>query len=240
MQATKFEFAQRFWIIGFIFGASFFLSNFDHVSMIAASRHALAPTLIADTPAAVRFGDRVIAAGATLVFLAAILRTWATAYLHTDVVHDTSEHAEALVADGPYRFTRNPLYLANLPMAAGLGVLASRLGFVFVIAANWIFVYRLIFREEAILRETQGQSYRAYSRAVPRFWPSLMPRVAASGRAPRWGQALAGESFIWAFGAAEICLAFSRNLILISIISSAGMAIHLGMRYRASHQARAA
>jgi hypothetical protein len=68
-------------------------------------------------------------------------------------VHDTAQHSEALVADGPFRYTRNPLYLATLLMAAGIGVLASRSGFVFLVLANWIFVYRLILREERIPAE---------------------------------------------------------------------------------------
>jgi hypothetical protein len=54
------------------------------------------------------------------------------AYLRTEIVHDTAQHSEALVADGPFRYTRNPLYLASLLMAAGIGVLASRSGFVFL------------------------------------------------------------------------------------------------------------
>jgi hypothetical protein len=113
------------------------------------------------------------------------------------------------VADGPFRYTRNQLYLANLPMTAGIGVLASRLGWVFLLVASGLFLYRLIFREEKALRQNQGESYRAYLEAVPRFWPSLTPRVPAGNRAPQWGQAFAGESFVWFFGAAELCLAIT-------------------------------
>jgi protein-S-isoprenylcysteine O-methyltransferase Ste14 len=67
-----------------------------------------------------------IGVGALFVFAAATLRTWASAYLRTEVVHDTNQHSEALVADGSFRFTRNPRYLANIPMAVGIGLLASR------------------------------------------------------------------------------------------------------------------
>src|SRR6201987_3972866 len=120
-----------------------------------------------------RFARAAIAIGALLVFLSAALRTWGAAYLQTSVVHDTAQHSEALVADGPFRYVRNPLYLANLPMAAGIGVLASRAGFIFLVLANWIFVYRLIVREEKALQQSQGESYRAYCETVLRFWPSL-------------------------------------------------------------------
>lgn len=111
----------------------------------------------------------VIVGGALLIFLAAGLRTWAAAYLRTEVVHDTAQHSEALVADGPFRYTRNPLYLAFLPMVAGIGVLASRSGFIFLVLANWIFFHRLIFREEESLLKTQGGIVSGVLRSGPAF-----------------------------------------------------------------------
>jgi protein-S-isoprenylcysteine O-methyltransferase Ste14 len=226
MRATKFEFERRFWIITGIYAVAFWLSVFDHTRFIVALRHLIAPSLSPGSPAATVFSQIVIAAGALLVFLGASLRTWAAAYLRTDIVHDSAQHSEALVADGPFRFVRNPLYLANLPMAVGIGFLASRLGFLFLVAASWLFVYRLIFREEEALRQSQGESYRAYLNAVPRFWPSLRPRVPSGGLSPRWGQAFAGEMFVWFFGIAELCLAITLNLKLGGIVFFLGFVTH--------------
>ena len=144
MRATKFEFEKRFWIICAIYLIGFCISAFDHNPFIVALRHLIAPSIAPGIPQAIMFARIVIVAAALLVFLAAGLRTWGAAYLRTAVVHDTAQHSEALVADGPFRYTRNPLYLASLAMAAGIGVLASRSGFVFLVLANWIFVYRLI------------------------------------------------------------------------------------------------
>jgi protein-S-isoprenylcysteine O-methyltransferase Ste14 len=207
VRATRFEFEKRFWIICAIYLIGFCLSAFDHVPFIVALRHLIAPSIARGEPQAIMFARIVIGAGAVLVFLAAGLRTWGAAYLRTEVVHDTAQHSEALVADGPFLYTRNPLYLANLPMAAGIGVLASRSGFIFLVLANWIFVYRLIFREEESLLKSQGESYRAYCRAVPRFWPALKPRVPSGNLRPDWGQAFVGESFVWLFGLAELLIA---------------------------------
>jgi protein-S-isoprenylcysteine O-methyltransferase Ste14 len=211
VRATRFEFEKRFWIICAIYLAGFCLSAFDQVPFIVALRHLIAPSIARGEPQAIMFTRIVIVAGALLVFLAAGLRTWGAAYLRTEVVHDTEQHSEALVADGPFRYTRNPLYLANLPMAAGIGVLASRSGFIFLVLANWIFVYRLILREEESLLKTQGESYRAYCQAVPRFWPALKPRVPSGNLRPDWGQAFAGESFVWLFGLAELLIAATLN-----------------------------
>jgi protein-S-isoprenylcysteine O-methyltransferase Ste14 len=211
VRATRFEFEKRFWIITAIYCTGFLLSAFDPVAFIVAVRHLIAPSIVPGGPLAITFTRIVIVAGALLVFLGAGLRTWAAAYLRTEVVHDTAQHSEALVAEGPFRYTRNPLYLANLPVAAGIGVLASRSGFIFLVLVNWIFVYRLIFREEESLRKTQGESYRAYCRAVPRFWPAPKPRVPSGNLRPDWGQAFAGESFVWLFGLAELLIAATLN-----------------------------
>jgi protein-S-isoprenylcysteine O-methyltransferase Ste14 len=209
--ASKFEFEKRFWIICAIYLVGFLLSVFDDTPFILALRHLIAPSITRDSSDVAAFARIVISAGALFVFLSAALRTWGAAYLRTEVVHDTAQHSEALIADGPFRYTRNPLYLANLPMAIGIGVLASRAGFVFLLLANWIFVYRLIFREEESLLKTQGESYRAYCRAVPRFLPALRPRVPSGNLQPDWGQAFAGESFVWLFGVAELLIAVTLN-----------------------------
>ena len=226
LPATKFEFEKRFWIITGIYFAAFTLSGYDHTPFIVWFRHLIVPSIERGTPEAETFARSVISVGAVLVFLAAALRTWAAAYLRTSVVHDTEQHSEALIADGPFRYTRNPLYLANLPMAAGIGVLASRAGFIFLVVVNWIFVYRLIFREEEALRQTQGESYRAYLNAVPRFWPALKPRVPASGRSPQWMQAFAGESFVWIFGIAESLVAATLRPLAALIVFPFGFVAH--------------
>jgi protein-S-isoprenylcysteine O-methyltransferase Ste14 len=236
VRASRFEFEKRFWIICAIYFTGFCLSVFDHVSFIAALRHLIAPSIASGEPQATMFARIVIAAGALLIFLAAGLRTWGAAYLRTAVVHDIAQHSEALVADGPFRYTRNPLYLASLPMAAGIGVLASRLGFVFLLLANWILVYRLIFREEESLLKTQGESYRAYCRAVPRFWPALKPRVPSGNLQPDWGQAFAGESFVWIFALAELLVAITLKPLAALIAFPMGFLAHFLITRRIQKQ----
>jgi len=236
VQATRFEFEKRFWIICAIYLAGFCLSFFDHTSFIAALRHLIAPSVIPKSAGAENFARTVILFGSLLVFVSAALRSWGAAYLRTEVVHDTTQHAEALVADGPFRYTRNPLYLANLPMAAGIGVLASRSGFIFLVLANWIFVYRLIFREETSLLKNQGASYQAYCEAVPRFWPALQPRVPSAHLRPDWGQAFAGESFVWIFGLAVLLVAITLRPLAAFIAFPLGFLAHFLITSRIQKQ----
>ena len=209
-----------------IYFAGFALSGTDHISFIVWLRHWIAPSIQRGTSEAETFARTVIAVGALSVFVSAAIRTWGAAYLRTDVVHDTAQHSEALVADGPFRYVRNPLYLATLPMAAGIGALASRAGLIFLVFANWIFVYRLIFREEEALRATQGESYLVYCRSVPRFWPSFRPRVLSGGHRPQWAQAFAGETFVWLFGIAELAIALTLRPEIGYILFGLGFVAH--------------
>jgi protein-S-isoprenylcysteine O-methyltransferase Ste14 len=226
MRASKFEFEQRFWIMGIIISIGFFLYFADRANFAAGLLNLLAPTIDLDGRRGIFFLRLIFGAGAVLIFLAAMLRTWATAYLRTEIVHDSSQHSEALVADGPFRYVRNPLYLANLPMVAGIGVMASRLGWLFMVVGTWVFVYRLILREEDGLLQSQGETYRAYLKAVPRFWPALAPRVPSGGGQPRWGQAIGGETVFWLFGVAVLCFAFTLNIKLTWIVFGAGFAVY--------------
>ncbi|MGA8025873.1 MAG: isoprenylcysteine carboxylmethyltransferase family protein [Bryobacteraceae bacterium] len=226
MRATKFEFEQRFWIMGSIFWLGFSLYWLDHTNVAAALVHLFAPSLDLDSSRGNVLQRLVFGAGALLIFLAASLRTWATAYLRTEIVHDASQHSDAMIADGPYRYVRNPLYLANVPMAAGIGVMASRLGWLFMVTAIWLFLYSLILREEDGLLNRQGQFYGSYLKAVPRFWPALSPRLRSGGARPHWGQAFAGESLIWLFGAAVLCFAVTLNFKLAAVVFVSSFAVY--------------
>jgi protein-S-isoprenylcysteine O-methyltransferase Ste14 len=149
---------------------------------------------------------------ALLVAASAMMRTWATAYLQSDVVQDAKFRTETLVADGPYRHVRNPLYFSNILMTLSMALLASRTGWLVIVVGMVVFQYRLIGREELELSRTLGESYQAYCKAVPRLWPSIRPRVPAGDLKPRWKQAWLAEAFFfWGFAAAMVTFAVTLN-----------------------------
>lgn len=226
MRATNWEFEQRFWIFGLIFSIAFGLYVVDHTNSAVWLIQKTVPGVNLDSPRATLIARILFLAGDAVVFLAALFRTWATAYLKTEVVHDQMQHADSVVADGPYRYTRNPLYFANIFIALGMGLMASRSGWIAMVIGMWIFGYRLIGREEQMLLETQGDSYRRYLQAVPRFWPSLKPRLPASGARPHWAQAFGGESMFWFFGLAMLAFAITFSLPIAGIVFAAGFAVY--------------
>lgn len=227
MRATDFEFRFRFLIIMAVYVAGFCCYSLDSVNVAAmfAQRlmgHPVESRIRSDR----HVMQAILALGATLAVLAALVRTWAAAYLRSELVHDWKIHSEGLVADGPYRYVRNPLYLGGLLFAVGLAMTASRLGFVVIVGGLTLFYYRLIAREESLLRETQGESYRQFLTLVPCLVPSLSPRVAAGGLAPHWGQAVVGESFMWLFAVA-VCFAATLNQTVFLTMAVLGIAASL-------------
>jgi len=209
MAATSFEFRHRWWIIFFLFWLAFSTYLLDSGNSGALLAQWIARCMgRATTENDYRF---VFGAGAVLVLAAALLRTWSTGYLRPDVVRDSRIHTEHLLADGPYRHVRNPLYVGNILMAIGIGLMASPLGIVILIAGMTVIVFRLVLREENELITAQGKSYRRYCATVSRFVPSLRPRVPASGSELRWSPAILLELMIWLMAAAMAAFAITLN-----------------------------
>ena len=216
MQATLFEFRNRWWIFFALFSVAFFLYAFDHVNFGIALTDWVAKlrgVTATDNSYRITFG-----CGALLLALAALVRTWGTSYLQADVMRDIAVHTEKLVSDGPYRYVRNPLYLGNILMAAGVGVMASRVGFVVLLVGMIIFVLRLLLREEAELLRDQGESYRRYYEAVPRLLPSITPRVPAAGHAPNWGSAFRVELMYWLESVAVTAFAVTLKIVVFWVL----------------------
>ena len=76
-----------------------------------------------------------------------------------------------LAVEGPYRFTRNPIYIAYLSTWLGWAIFFGSVSvliawLVLCLVANWI----LVPREERDLRAAFGDSYLQYRSRVPRWF----------------------------------------------------------------------
>jgi protein-S-isoprenylcysteine O-methyltransferase Ste14 len=125
--------------------------------------------------------------------LAVVFRVWGTAYLGTGTVNNAEMKAAGVMADGPYRYVRNPLYIGSGLMVAAISVLMPSTGALVTMVILTVFLLRLILGEEAFLGAKLGEPYAAYRKAVPRLLVSLRPRVAAGGQRPNWVRAILGE-----------------------------------------------
>jgi protein-S-isoprenylcysteine O-methyltransferase Ste14 len=160
-------FRHRFVWFTLVFAVGFALWYVDHVNVTVALVHA------------VGWGGGAIraafAVAALLLVLAALIRTWAAAYLQTSVVHDVRTHTDKLVASGPYRYVRNPLYIGGLLLSVGMAMLASQIGAIVIVGGALAITLGLIGEEERQLTANQGESYagvrpsraRACSGALP-------------------------------------------------------------------------
>jgi protein-S-isoprenylcysteine O-methyltransferase Ste14 len=212
-RATEFEFRNRVWFIAGIFAVAFMFYRFDPVNVSVALSRMIVAVGKQGNPHSIGACVRgFFAFGALLVISGALVRSWAEAYLHSSIVHDRDLHSGRLVADGPYRHLRNPLYLGTVLLAAGIGFLASRMGIIVLVGGMTLFTCRLILREEANLLAFQGESYRRYFQSVPRWLPSLTPKVPAAGGQPNWIDAFTGELFMWGCAAGMTLLAATENM----------------------------
>jgi len=144
-----------------------------------------------------------------LALAAAALRISGTAYLGPGTVNSSYLIAGKVMADGPYRYLRNPLYIGLWCMVAAMTFLMPATGALVAIALITIFMIRLTLAEESFLAGRIGEPYQAYCHAVPRFIPRLRGAPASRGATPHWLSASLTE--LTPIGVLVGIVVFSRN-----------------------------
>src|SRR5260370_26727546 len=105
-------------------------------------------------------------AGALVLLPGLALRGLASGHVQKD---------KRLTTSGPYAYTRNPLYLGSLMLAAGFAVMARSWWIVAIMLAMFAVIYIPVMAgEERYLRQTFPE-YDDYARQVPRMWLRLSP-----------------------------------------------------------------
>lgn len=110
--------------------------------------------------------------GAALIALALALITWALRLFHgRDTTHDPRGRPSRMVTEGPYRFTRNPMYVGLTAILAGIGLLVGTWPFVAVPPIAFVVLVSSFYirREERIMESVFGAEYVEFRRRVRRW-----------------------------------------------------------------------
>lgn len=119
-----------------------------------------------------------IVVGFIIAFSGELIRLWGVSYAGSETRTTGKVGGTYLVISGPFAYVRNPLYVGNMLLYFGIGVMS----FVFfpylpVIAMLFFyFQYKFIVNEEeSYLKVAFGKDYAEYYQSVPRFLPRITP-----------------------------------------------------------------
>ncbi len=109
--------------------------------------------------------------GPLLTALAFVLFLWAViTMLRQHISIPTHTPTAAVVSHGPYRFSRNPIYLSMVALQVSIGVWANSLWFLGLAAVSAVLLqWGVIAREERYLTRKFGEVYTAYTAHVRRW-----------------------------------------------------------------------
>lgn len=115
----------------------------------------------------------VIPVGLAVFAVGFAIRVWSQMHLHYRLkVH------KVLTTTGPYRFVRNPIYIANTLILLAACIVSELLWLAPFLLVWCALVYSLVVRhEERHLTSKYGQAYLDYLNDVPRWLPRVPPLI---------------------------------------------------------------
>jgi protein-S-isoprenylcysteine O-methyltransferase Ste14 len=158
------------------------------------------------------FGDRyqplILALAVVLAVIGWCWRAWGTSYLQVAVVWNFDALTDKLYVAGPFRYTRNPLYLGNLFQAAAFAMFAPPAGWWLIVFLQWIFLTALIHVEERGMQARYGAQFEKYRDSVPQLLPRPIPIAGEAAPHSSFGKALLLETMSLGFALAMLVFAF--------------------------------
>lgn len=112
-----------------------------------------------------------IAFGCLVALLGLLLRAYASGHLRKN---------EQLATSGPYAYTRNPLYLGSLVIAAGFAVAALSWWIAFIAVIIFVTIYIPVMRSEETFLRNNFPEFSDYFNHVPQLIPRLSPYQSSS------------------------------------------------------------
>jgi protein-S-isoprenylcysteine O-methyltransferase Ste14 len=156
-----------------------------------------------------------MAAGLLVAILGESLRFWGVGHASYETRVTGSVGAPRLVVSGPFAYLRNPLYVGNMLLYTGFGVM-SNLPILIAATAVWfLFQYWMIVsREEEFLAKEFPDEYARYRAAVPKFLPRLTPYGEDRESRIQWDVAVKSERRTFQAFAIALLLMSARFVFL--------------------------
>ncbi|MBL1212345.1 MAG: isoprenylcysteine carboxylmethyltransferase family protein [Ignavibacteriae bacterium] len=116
--------------------------------------------------------------GFAITLTGELIRLWGVSYAGSETRTTGAVGGTYLIISGPFAYVKNPLYLGNILMYFGFGIMSMALFPYLQIFALFFFYFQyhvIIKREEGYLREQFGEEYSKYYKAVPKLIPTIFP-----------------------------------------------------------------
>jgi protein-S-isoprenylcysteine O-methyltransferase Ste14 len=115
-------------------------------------------------------------AGFLVALSGELLRLWGVSYAGSETRTTGDVGGSFLVVSGPFAHVRNPLYVGNILLYTGIGIMSAAIFPYLQIITVCYFVFQYIYiikEEEGYLRKTYGADFEEYCKNVNRFLPRL-------------------------------------------------------------------
>lgn len=118
--------------------------------------------------------------GFCVVFLGECIRFWGVSIAGAETRTTGKVGSTFLITNGPFAYVRNPLYVGNMLLYGGIGVMSMALfPWLLIIASVWFYIQYLLIvtQEEEYLAGQYGDEYATYRSEVRRFFPRPTPYI---------------------------------------------------------------
>jgi protein-S-isoprenylcysteine O-methyltransferase Ste14 len=182
------------------------MSESKIINTLYGLRVRVGPLLVIGVFLAARSTWRSLAVGLAVAAVGLLIRAWASGHIQKE---------KKLAISGPYRHTRNPLYLGNFVLGIGIAAATNSMwGAALFFLYFGLFYPPVIIEERERMRRLFPAAYANYTRRVPLFFPRLRPSPGEDERRFRWAlyrknreqRALLGTAFVWALLVAKMLL----------------------------------
>lgn len=106
-----------------------------------------------------------LAVGSVLLFVSLVVVGWSVRAVGRQPI----DSPETLVTGGPYRYSRNPMYVGWTALYVGIALLVDAVWPLVLLPAVAVLTHRTVRREERRLAERFEGEYRAYRDRVRRY-----------------------------------------------------------------------